>query len=66
MMRMSTFWMLLSCSTDWIMAAVLPKKVRAPVNSTVASTSPRLTVLPILGRSPATIATGSDSPVSAA
>lgn len=46
MMRSSTFVKWDICSTDWIIAAVLPKNVLPPVNSTVASTSPRVTVDP--------------------
>lgn len=47
-------------------AAVLPKKVSAPVNSTVPSTSPRTTVEPILQLLFWNIVTGNDSPVNAA
>ncbi len=53
-------------STLWIMAAVRPRNVAPPVASTVASASPRTTVEPSLGVSPAVIFTGIDSPVSAA
>jgi len=52
-------------STDWIIVAVLPKKVSAPVNCTVASTSPRTTVEPILADEPRFIVAGRDSPVMA-
>ena len=55
-----------SASTEFSSSAVLPKKVRDPVNCTVPSTSPRTTVEPILATSPHPIVTGSDSPVSAA
>jgi hypothetical protein len=47
-------------------AAVRPKKVLAPVHSTVPSTSPLTTVEPILTLSPLKKVTGRDSPVSAA
>eukprot|EP00955_Chlamydomonas_euryale_P106396 365702-Chlamydomonas_euryale.AAC.26 len=47
------------------MLAVLPKNVFLPVNSTVASTSPRTTMEPILALLPLCMVTGRDSPVSA-
>ena len=51
--------------TPCSIVAVLPKNVCLPVNSTVASVSPRVTVDPILALSPRYMVTGRDSPVSA-
>ena len=65
MMRHITVWKRGVCSTLPIRAAVLPKKVFLPVAVTTASTSPRVTTLPILGSPPTFMVTGSDSPVRA-
>merc|ERR1719240_2537932 len=62
----SSFCMLDTSSAWASSAAVLPKKVLLPVNSTVPSTSPRTTVEPIKVLSPSYKVTGNDSPVSAA
>ena len=53
-MRMSTIWKWPCSLTDAIIDAVLPKKVCEPVAMTIASASPRVTLEPILGSSPAT------------
>mmetsp|Transcript_4245 Transcript_4245/g.18031 ORF Transcript_4245/g.18031 Transcript_4245/m.18031 type:complete len:238 (+) Transcript_4245:2803-3516(+) len=66
MISRSTFSKCPSSSTPCTKSAVLPKNVCEPVAETVASISPRVTVLPILASEPGNIVTGSDSPVSAA
>lgn len=66
MMRSSIFSRLELSRPPCSRAAVLPKKVLPPVAATVASTSPRTTVEPILTLSPSNSVTGSDSPVRAA
>lgn len=59
----SVFWRWSSPFFTFSRLAVLPRKVCWPVEMTVASTSPRVTVLPSFGSLPAVILTGSDSPV---
>ena len=66
MMRMRSFSRLDDSVGPESSEAVRPKKVLAPVDSTVASVSPRTTVEPILTESPLYMVTGRDSPVSAA
>mmetsp|Transcript_10250 Transcript_10250/g.29257 ORF Transcript_10250/g.29257 Transcript_10250/m.29257 type:complete len:247 (+) Transcript_10250:1716-2456(+) len=62
----STFWKWGTSLTLWIMAAVLPKYVFAPVSATMASHSPWITWDPILAFCPCSNVTGRDSPVKAA
>mmetsp|Transcript_11180 Transcript_11180/g.27218 ORF Transcript_11180/g.27218 Transcript_11180/m.27218 type:complete len:241 (+) Transcript_11180:1016-1738(+) len=66
MISRSTFSKCPSSSTPCTKSAVLPKNVWLPVADTVASISPRVTVLPILASPPANMVTGRLSPVSAA
>mmetsp|Transcript_591 Transcript_591/g.1901 ORF Transcript_591/g.1901 Transcript_591/m.1901 type:complete len:220 (+) Transcript_591:1991-2650(+) len=66
MISRRTFSKCPSSSTPWTRSAVFPKNVCDPVAITVASISPRVTVLPIFASDPVDIVTGSDSPVSAA
>merc|ERR1719424_2285436 len=63
---MSRYCTLDNSSVSPSRAAVLPKKVLLPVNSTVPSVSPRTTVEPIKVLSPSYSVTGKDSPVRAA
>mmetsp|Transcript_817 Transcript_817/g.2968 ORF Transcript_817/g.2968 Transcript_817/m.2968 type:complete len:309 (-) Transcript_817:199-1125(-) len=61
-----TFSRLSTSSTPATSVAVRPNNVSPPVAHAIASTSPRITVEPILATSPAFIVIGMDSPVSAA
>mmetsp|Transcript_22079 Transcript_22079/g.56318 ORF Transcript_22079/g.56318 Transcript_22079/m.56318 type:complete len:612 (+) Transcript_22079:1036-2871(+) len=51
-----------ACSADATSCEARPKKVRAPVSTTMPSISPRLTIVPWNTRPPACTVFGSDSP----